>query len=279
LERARLIFPAGKFLLLMRTERHAQGRRDLGAKHSGGRGREYGDGIVRRRGRQLINSVHIAKAYPDTGPREYVIPRSDYVSVTVVVFGTLLRQAFIPYNRYVRFLKWLTLCLLAYAAVLCTIHVPWGQVALRTVWPHFSPNAAAAAAVAGARGLRRLRAVRGHGLEIGPGTKGRGGARLLRHRCRPCGVAQIARDLCVFAPLAPCTRCRMKYDAQSIRFSDETIMRMLVGLVGTALMLSVGAFAQHVSGGAHGGISPTVCGWGPMSTSCTWDNEVRHAGP
>ena len=40
----------------------------------------------------------------------------------------------------------------------------------------------------------------------------------------------------------------MKYDAQSIRFSDETIMKMLVGLVGTALML-VGAFAQHVSGG------------------------------
>ena len=70
----------------------------------------------------------------------------------------------------------------------------------------------------------------------------------------------------------------MKYDAQSIRFSDETIMKMLVGLVGTALML-VGAFAQHVSGGGHGGVSPTTCGWRPMSTSCTWDNEVRHAGP
>jgi putative effector of murein hydrolase len=74
----------------------------------------------------VINSVHIAKAYPDSGPCEYVFPRSDYVSVTVVVFVTLLLQVFIPYHRYVRFLKWLTLCLLAYAAVLFTVHVPWG---------------------------------------------------------------------------------------------------------------------------------------------------------
>jgi len=44
---------------------------------------------------------------------------------------------FIPYHRYVFFLKWLTLSLLAYAAVLFTVHVPWGQVALRTVWPQF----------------------------------------------------------------------------------------------------------------------------------------------
>jgi hypothetical protein len=45
----------------------------------------------------------------------------------------------------------------------------------------------------------------------------------------------------------------MKYDAQSFHFSDEAIMKMLVGLVGTALMLSSAVFAQHVSGGAHGG--------------------------
>ena len=68
------------------------------------------------------------------------------------VAGTLLLQVFIPYHRYVRFLKWLTLCLLAYAAVLFTVHVPWGQVALRTVWPNFTPNAAAAAVVVGVFG-------------------------------------------------------------------------------------------------------------------------------
>jgi len=31
----------------------------------------------------------------------------------------------------------------------------------------------------------------------------------------------------------------MKYDAQRFHFSDDTMMKMLVGLVGTALMLSV----------------------------------------
>jgi Mn2+/Fe2+ NRAMP family transporter len=63
------------------------------------------------------------------------------------VIATLLLQVFIPYHRYVRFLKWLTLCLLSYAAVLFTVHVPWHQVLLRTVWPQFTPNAAAAAVV------------------------------------------------------------------------------------------------------------------------------------
>jgi Mn2+/Fe2+ NRAMP family transporter len=47
------------------------------------------------------------------------------------------------------FLKWLTLSLLAYAAVLFTVHVPWGEVALRTVWPKLTSNPAAAAVVVG----------------------------------------------------------------------------------------------------------------------------------
>jgi len=52
----------------------------------------------------------------------------------------------------VRFLKWLTLSLLAYAAVLFTVHVPWGDVMLRTVWPDFTPDATAAAVVVGVFG-------------------------------------------------------------------------------------------------------------------------------
>ena len=66
-----------------------------------------------------------------------------------LVVGTLLLQVFIPYHRYVFFLKWLTLSLLAYAGVLFTVQVPWGQVALRTVWPQFKWNAAAATVVVG----------------------------------------------------------------------------------------------------------------------------------
>ena len=68
------------------------------------------------------------------------------------VLATLALQLFEPYHRYVRFLKWLCLSLLAYAAVLFTVHVPWGEVAARTVLPHFRPDAAAAAVVVGVFG-------------------------------------------------------------------------------------------------------------------------------
>jgi Mn2+/Fe2+ NRAMP family transporter len=77
----------------------------------------------------------------------------DRHSMTVLfVFVTLLLQVFVPYPRYVFVLKWLTLSLLAYAAVLFTVHVPWGQVALRTVWPRFRLDASAAAVVLGVFG-------------------------------------------------------------------------------------------------------------------------------
>jgi Mn2+/Fe2+ NRAMP family transporter len=68
------------------------------------------------------------------------------------VFGTLGLQIWVPYHRYVYFLKWLTLSLLAYAVVLFVVHVPWGQVALRTLWPKFTLNSNAAAMIVGVFG-------------------------------------------------------------------------------------------------------------------------------
>jgi NRAMP (natural resistance-associated macrophage protein)-like metal ion transporter len=57
-----------------------------------------------------------------------------------VFFGVLclLLQVFLSYRRYVRYLKWLTLALLAYVLVLLTIQIPWGVVAAHTVTPHFA---------------------------------------------------------------------------------------------------------------------------------------------
>src|SRR5207248_3117304 len=45
-----------------------------------------------------------------------------------VFFGVLclLLHVFLSYRRYVRYLKWLTLALLAYVLVLLTIQIPWG---------------------------------------------------------------------------------------------------------------------------------------------------------
>jgi Mn2+/Fe2+ NRAMP family transporter len=48
---------------------------------------------------------------------------------------SLLLQIFIPYKRYVRFLKWLTLVLFAYVAVVLVVKLDWGEVARGLVMP------------------------------------------------------------------------------------------------------------------------------------------------
>ena len=57
-----------------------------------------------------------------------------------VGFGVLsvLLQVFVPYQRYVNLLKWLTLVLLAYVATVFVVHVPWGEVLKSTVWPRIA---------------------------------------------------------------------------------------------------------------------------------------------
>ncbi len=52
----------------------------------------------------------------------------------------LVLQVFLRYKTYVRYLKWLTLALFAYVAVVFSIHVPWLTVFERTVWPHLTWN-------------------------------------------------------------------------------------------------------------------------------------------
>jgi len=51
---------------------------------------------------------------------------------------SLLLQIFIPYNRYVRVLKWLTLALLAYVATVFVVQISWPQVLTQTLLPHLS---------------------------------------------------------------------------------------------------------------------------------------------
>jgi len=53
---------------------------------------------------------------------------------------SLLLQIFIPYSRYVRFLKWLTLALLAYVAVVFAVRISWSQVGMAIVLPELSWN-------------------------------------------------------------------------------------------------------------------------------------------
>ena len=101
----------------------------------------------------VANTLNIAADVAAMGEvGELVSGVNRHLMTLFFVIGTLVLQIFVPYHRYVFFLKWLTLSLLAYAAVLFTVHVPWGEVALRTVWPRFTPNASAAAVVVGVFG-------------------------------------------------------------------------------------------------------------------------------
>jgi len=50
----------------------------------------------------------------------------------------LALQIWLSYRQYVRYLKWLTLTLFAYVAVVFTVNVPWREVLLGVVWPRIS---------------------------------------------------------------------------------------------------------------------------------------------
>ena len=54
-----------------------------------------------------------------------------------VLFGvtSAALQVLVPYRRYVRVLKWLTLALFAYVATVFVVHVPWPEVLRATILP------------------------------------------------------------------------------------------------------------------------------------------------
>lgn len=101
----------------------------------------------------VANTLNIAADVAAMGEVAELVSGFDRHGMTILfAIGTLLLQIFVPYHRYVFFLKWLTLSLLAYAAVLFTVYVPWGEVALRSVWPKFTLNAEAATMIVGVFG-------------------------------------------------------------------------------------------------------------------------------
>ncbi|ENN86827.1 natural resistance-associated macrophage protein [Rhizobium freirei PRF 81] len=101
----------------------------------------------------IANILNIAADVAAMGEvAELVTGFGRHAMTILFVACTLLLQIFIPYHRYVIFLKWLTLSLLAYAAVLFTIHVPWREVGMRTIWPKLSLNSDVAAVVTGVFG-------------------------------------------------------------------------------------------------------------------------------
>lgn len=60
-------------------------------------------------------------------------------SLYAILFGavSLILEVAIPYKKYVRYLKWLTLVLFAYVVTAFVVHVPWVAVAKATIKPEF----------------------------------------------------------------------------------------------------------------------------------------------
>ena len=101
----------------------------------------------------LANTLNIAADLAAMGETAQLITGLDRHAMTAVfVAVTLALQILVPYDRYVFFLKWLSVSLLAYAGVLASVHVPWDHVALRTLWPRFAWTRDSAAVIVGVFG-------------------------------------------------------------------------------------------------------------------------------
>lgn len=63
--------------------------------------------------------------------------------VYAVIFGviSLPLQVYVPYRKYIHYLKWLTWALFAYVVTAFVVHVPWGQALRATVVPSVSLDA------------------------------------------------------------------------------------------------------------------------------------------
>jgi Mn2+/Fe2+ NRAMP family transporter len=133
-------------------------------------------------------------------------------------------QLFFKYTRYVSLLKWLTLSLFAYFAVLCVVHVPWLEFLRGLVWPAWSLD-----------GDFWLMVVAILGTTISPylffwqasqeveDTKAKPVEAPLRQRPSqgPAALARIRLDTLVGMLTLPRRRCRsrLRTQAQSARFS------------------------------------------------------------
>ena len=87
----------------------------------------------------IANTINIAADVSAMGEALKLIVGGP-AQLYAVAFGvvSLLLQVFIPYRRYVRILKWLTLALLAYVATAFVVHIPWSRVLVSALAPHMS---------------------------------------------------------------------------------------------------------------------------------------------
>ncbi|MCH8623004.1 divalent metal cation transporter [Undibacterium sp. TS12] len=89
----------------------------------------------------IANTINIAADVSAMGEALKLIigGQAHYYALGFGLFSLVL-EVFVPYRRYVRILKWLTLALLAYVATVFVVRIPWAQVAVSTLMPQLSWN-------------------------------------------------------------------------------------------------------------------------------------------
>ncbi len=89
----------------------------------------------------LANTINIAADLAAMADAMQLLAGGQH-TLWVVAFGavSVLLQVFIPYVRYVRMLKWLTLALFAYVGTVFSTHIAWSQVLHSLVWPDIALN-------------------------------------------------------------------------------------------------------------------------------------------
>jgi len=87
----------------------------------------------------IANTINIAADVAAMGDALKLLI-GGHVHLYAIGFGltSLLLQIFIPYRRYVRVLKWLTLTLLAYVASIFVVDISWRHVLEGTLAPHLT---------------------------------------------------------------------------------------------------------------------------------------------
>lgn len=88
----------------------------------------------------VANVINIAADIAAMGEAARLVTGVGSAHMYSLGFGVLCLslQVWLPYATYVRYLKWLTLGLLAYVGTVFAVKLPWLEVLRKTVWPDFT---------------------------------------------------------------------------------------------------------------------------------------------
>ncbi len=87
----------------------------------------------------VANTINIGADLAAMGEAGALVIGTGETALTIgFALFSLLLQLFVPYHRYVRYLKWLTLSLFAYVAVVLVVHLDWARAAVSVVRPQIT---------------------------------------------------------------------------------------------------------------------------------------------